>query len=247
MKQREKNLRTWLMGSVSGVSSAVITISSIYSDVFHWVQHNSSSSFHTFALSGHEKVENWHWTLWYPIPLCSCISVSNSSRTLPSRCISRSCKELSCLSNTWLLGATIADENRETERRLATAVATIAVWLFFKWESPKFSNNFLKTRPTVLHPLLLLLLLSPFALFQFSITTIQSQTCERNPRTQNLSEKTPWNTSEVAERAWRGRRMDSARVASVALNMKATFPMRSELMKFPSLQKPSSCWPFSTF
>jgi hypothetical protein len=29
-----------------------------------------------------------------------------------------------------------------------------------------------------------------FALFQFSITTIQSQTCERNPRTQNLSEKT---------------------------------------------------------
>ncbi len=52
---------------------------SIYSDVFHWVQHSSSSSFHTFALSGHEKVENWHWTLWYPIPLCSCISVSNSS------------------------------------------------------------------------------------------------------------------------------------------------------------------------
>jgi hypothetical protein len=35
-------------------------------------------------------------------------------------------------------------------------------------------------------------------------------TCECNPRTQNLSEKTPWNTSEVAERAWRGRRMDSA-------------------------------------
>jgi hypothetical protein len=30
-------------------------------------------------------------------------------------------------------------------------------------------------------------------------------------------------TSEVAERAWRGRRMDSARAASVALNMKATF------------------------
>ncbi len=49
------------------------------------------------------------------------------------------------------------------------------------------------TRPTVLDPLLLLLLLllSPFALFQFSITTIQSQTCECNPKTQNLSEKTP--------------------------------------------------------
>jgi len=30
--------------------------------------------------------------------------------------------------------------------------------------------------------------------------------------------------------------MDSARAASVALNMKATFPMRSELMKFPSLR-----------
>ncbi len=71
--------------------------------------------------------------------------------------------------------------------------------------------------------LLLLLLLSPFALFQFSITTIQSQTCECNPRTQNLWEKTSWNTSEVAERAWRGRRMDSVRAAYVALNMKATF------------------------
>jgi hypothetical protein len=30
--------------------------------------------------------------------------------------------------------------------------------------------------------------------------------------------------------------MDFARVASVALNMKATFPMRSELMKFPPLR-----------
>jgi hypothetical protein len=30
--------------------------------------------------------------------------------------------------------------------------------------------------------------------------------------------------------------MDFARVASVALNMKATFPMRSELMKFPLLR-----------
>jgi hypothetical protein len=30
--------------------------------------------------------------------------------------------------------------------------------------------------------------------------------------------------------------MDSARVASVALNMKAMFPMRSELMKFPPLR-----------
>jgi hypothetical protein len=34
----------------------------------------------------------------------------------------------------------------------------------------------------------------------------------------------------LKERAWRGRRMDSARAASVALKMKATFPMRSELM-----------------
>jgi hypothetical protein len=50
------------------------------------------------------------------------------------------------------------------------------------------------------------------------------------------SQKTPWNTSEVAKRAWRGRKMDFARVASVALNMKATFPMRSELMKFPPLR-----------
>jgi len=30
--------------------------------------------------------------------------------------------------------------------------------------------------------------------------------------------------------------MDSARAASVALNMKATFSMRSELMKFPPLR-----------
>jgi len=30
--------------------------------------------------------------------------------------------------------------------------------------------------------------------------------------------------------------MDSARVASVALNMKAMFPMHSELMKFPPLR-----------
>jgi hypothetical protein len=32
--------------------------------------------------------------------------------------------------------------------------------------------------------------------------------------------------------------MDSACATSVALNMKATFPMRSELMKFPPLRKP---------
>ncbi len=133
------------MGSVSGVVQLQSLQDSIYSDVFHWVQHSSSSSFHTFVRSGHEKVENWHWTLWYPIPLYSCISVSNSSRTLLSRCISRSCKELSCLLNTWLSGAAITDEDREIERRLATAAATIAVWLFFKWKSPKFSNNFLKT------------------------------------------------------------------------------------------------------
>ncbi len=144
----------------------------------------------------------------------------------------------------WLSGAAIADEDREIERRLATAATTIDVWLFFKWESPKFSSNFLKTRPIVLHPLLLLLLLlllNPVALFQFSIITIQSQTCERNPITQNLSEKTLWNTSEVEERAWWRRRMDFARAASIALNMKATFPMRFKLMKFPPLQKPSSC------
>jgi hypothetical protein len=30
--------------------------------------------------------------------------------------------------------------------------------------------------------------------------------------------------------------MDSARAASIALNMKATFPMRSKLMKFPLLR-----------
>ncbi len=30
--------------------------------------------------------------------------------------------------------------------------------------------------------------------------------------------------------------MDYARIASVALKMKATFPMRSELMKFPPLR-----------
>jgi hypothetical protein len=30
--------------------------------------------------------------------------------------------------------------------------------------------------------------------------------------------------------------MDSARAASIALKMKATFPMRSELMKFPPLR-----------
>jgi len=40
----------------------------------------------------------------------------------------------------------------------------------------------------------------------------------------------------VAEKASKGRRMDSARVASVALNMKATFSMRFELMKFPPLR-----------
>jgi hypothetical protein len=59
---------------------------------------------------------------------------------------------------------------------------------------PLYLLAYSATHPTVLDPLLLLLLLlllSPFALFQFSITTIQSQTCERNPRTQNLSEKTP--------------------------------------------------------
>jgi hypothetical protein len=84
--------------------------------------------------------------------------------------------------------------------------------------------------------LLLLLLLSTFSLFQFSITTVQSQTCECNARTQNLPEKTPWNTSEVAERAWRGRRRHPARAASLALNMKVTFPMRSQPMELAPLR-----------
>ncbi len=45
----------------------------------------------------------------------------------------------------WILDYQVRLLLMKIERRLATAVAAIAVWLFFKWESPKFSSNFLKT------------------------------------------------------------------------------------------------------
>ncbi len=86
------------------------------------------------------------------------------------------------------------------------------------------------TRPTVLDPLLLLLLLlSPFALFQFSIPTIQSQPVNATPehrtfRRKHRETRAKWRKELEEEEEW------TLRTAFVALKMKATFPMRFELM-----------------
>lgn len=74
-----------------------------------------------------------------------------------------------------------------------------------------------------------------FALFQFPPTRVQSQTCDPKARTQNLLEKTPWKTSKVAEKAWRGRRRDPECTASLSLKMKARFLICSQPTEFTAL------------